>query len=198
MCGAATYSNLERSLFDLSILICSLHDRQMQRNRLMSLIAQQPSDLLDRCQVLVDIDNGQTTIGAKRNRLLAASMGRYIVFIDDDDTITADYLREIFTGIDLGVDHIGVSMWYMPVGRARAWKVECSKDNDWTSRGDVYLRPPQHVCAVKRSIAIQAWFPDISFGEDRHYAEQLKELVKTEYLVPEPIYHYLYVERKNK
>jgi hypothetical protein len=183
---------------DLSILICSLHDRQMQRNRLMSLIAQQPPDLLDRCQVLVDIDNGQISVGAKRNRLLDASIGTYVVFIDDDDTITENYLGEIFTGIDLGVDHIGVSMWYMPIGQPRAWKVECSKDNEWTSRDGVYLRPPQHVCAVKRELALQIRFPDISFGEDRQYSERLKELVKTEYLVPEPIYHYLYVEGKNK
>ena len=183
---------------DLSILICSLHDRGTHRTRLMNQIAHQPPELLDRCQVLIDIDHGQTPIGTKRNRLLTGSIGRYVVFIDDDDTITDDYLEQIFTGIDKDVDHVGISMWYMPSNRSRAWKVECSKDHDWTMDGDIYLRPPQHVCAVKRELALQARFPDTSFGEDRQYAERLKELVKTEYLVPDPIYHYLYVEGKDK
>ena len=186
---------MERSLPDLSILICSLYNRGRVRGRLLTLLESQPPELLARCQIVVDIDGGEVTIGAKRNRLLDASVGKYIVFIDDDDTITKTYLARIFEGIDLGVDHIGVGMLYCPFD-ASPQLVECSMKHDWTHAGTKFLRPPQHTCAVKANLARFVGFDDISFGEDRSYAERLKPLIETEYVVKEPIYIYQYDARK--
>jgi glycosyltransferase involved in cell wall biosynthesis len=178
-------------MIDLSILICSLYARVECREHLLSHIATQPRELLDRCQILLDIDGGTASIGAKRNRLLSAAEGRYIVFIDDDDAITSDYLESVFIGIDLGVDHVGVGMLYAPLG-GRPVPVECSVNHEWGHDGIKYLRSPQHVCAVKRELALQAGFPDISFGEDKVYSARLRSLVKSEYVIAKPIYIYQY------
>jgi glycosyltransferase involved in cell wall biosynthesis len=176
---------------DLSILICSLYARAECRERLLTQIATQPKELLTRCQVILDIDGGETSIGMKRNRLLNAAYGRYIVFIDDDDAITEDYLASVFVGIELGVDHIGVGMLYAPLGGLPV-PVECSVNHEWGHDGIKYLRSPQHVCAVKRELALEAGFPDISFGEDKAYSARLTPMVTSEYVVEHPIYIYQY------
>jgi hypothetical protein len=166
------------------------------RERLLAQIALQPAELLSRCQVLVDIDGGEVSIGRKRQRLLDASVGEYIVFIDDDDIIASDYLGRVFDGIDLGVDHIGIGMSYEPFN-APHHLVECSMHHEWTHDGTKYLRSPQHTCAVKASLARFAGFDDVSFSEDRTYAERLKPLIKSEYVIKEPIYRYLFDGRKS-
>jgi hypothetical protein len=165
------------------------------RERLLLQIGNQSPDLLARCQVIVDIDGGAASIGAKRNRLLDAAVGRYVAFIDDDDCITENYLTRIFEGIEKGVDHVGVGMVFAPRFQ-KPVLVECSMKHDWTFDGTKYLRSPQHVCAVKRELAQKARFPEVSFGEDKAYALALKPLIKTEYVITEPIYQYLFVEEK--
>ena len=159
---------------------------------LLALISLQPPDLLARCQVHVLLDNGEQTIGAKRNQLLYEAYGRYVVFIDDDDAITPAYLTRIFEGIDQGVDHVGVGMRYAPLN-GRHSLVECSMRHEWgyDEATNTYLRGPQHICAVKRRLALIAGFPDVSFGEDRAYSEALKPLIKSEFVITEPIYTYI-------
>lgn len=182
---------------DLSILIPSLHSRAAQRLSLLVALSDQPNELLSRCQVLVDIDNGTVSIGTKRNRLLDAALGRYIVFIDDDDMIAPTYLRRIFEGIDLDVDHVGVGMLFDPPDRPNQRKrVICSKEFAWGETDQFFLRSPQHTCAVKRDIARRVGFPEISFGEDREYSQLLRHLVETEYVIEEPIYYYQYRSEK--
>jgi glycosyltransferase involved in cell wall biosynthesis len=173
---------------DLSLLVCSIHPRTEKLARLLECLDSQPRAYLDRTQILVDIDDG-CTIGAKRNRMIAAAKGRYVAFIDDDDLVTCDYLEHIFYGIDKGVDHVGVGMIYCN-GRERT-EVVCSMRNGWEKRDGKYLRPPQHVCAIRRSIAAKVRFPDVSFGEDKAFAETVRPLVHTEHLTP-PIYLYLW------
>lgn len=175
---------------DLSVLICSLHTRTALLTRLLQALCEQPPELLARTQVLIDIDDAPS-VGAKRQRLLEASAGRYVVFIDDDDLVTGAYLTELFHGIDEGVDHIGVRMLYCHHGKREP--VECSmRHNRWMKRDGVYLRGAQHVCAVKRDLALAAGFPDVTFGEDHIYSDALTPLVTTEYLTATPVYLYLW------
>jgi hypothetical protein len=177
-------------LTDLSVLICSLHTRTRSLTRLLDALSEQPADLRARTQVLIDIDDAPT-IGAKRQRLLEASSGRYVAYIDDDDLVTGAYLTELFCGIDKGVDHIGVRMLYCHHGKREP--VECSmRHRTWEKRGGVYLRGAQHVCAVKRELALEAGFPNVSFGEDHTYSDALTPLVTTEYLTATPVYLYLW------
>lgn len=182
-------------MYDLSILIPSLIDRYELRDRLLHRLAHQTPELLDRCEVLVAIDNGQATIGEKRNNLLDAAQGEYVIFIDDDDIVTEDYLDKIFEGIDKGVDHVGVCMLYAPLGKPHS-RVECSMHYAWTHDGEKYLRPPQHVCAIRRGIACQVGFPAVSFGEDKAFASAVAPIIETEHIITRPIYYYLYVENK--
>jgi hypothetical protein len=55
---------------------------------------------------------------------------------------------------------------------------------------DCYKRIPNHLMCVKRELALQAGFPDKSFGEDAAYAKKLLPLLKTQHIIPEILYHY--------
>jgi len=72
----------------LSLLICSLKDRQGYLERLMQILDPQLSGIEDKVEVIVELDNGERSIGAKRNALLDKAKGEYLAFIDDDDIIS--------------------------------------------------------------------------------------------------------------
>jgi formaldehyde-activating enzyme involved in methanogenesis len=61
----------------------------------------------------------------------------------------------------------------------------------------LYLRPPNHLNAVRREIASSIRFPELNVGEDRDYCLRLKEHLKTEAEIPKPIYRYNYSSYKS-
>lgn len=179
----------------LSILIPSLYARVHFLTRLLNILAIQNADCLNKTEILINTDNRIKKIGAKRNELLQAAKGEYVVFIDDDDTISEDYLLQVFKGINIGVDHIGISMMYQP-DKGKHMLVKCSKDYTPCEKNGVYLRRAQHVCPIKTTIAKQITFQETNFGEDTIYAEKVSKLIESEYLIDKPIYFYL--DRINK
>jgi glycosyltransferase involved in cell wall biosynthesis len=179
----------------LSILIPSLYTRVAFLTRLLNILAIQNADCLNKTEILINTDNRIKKVGAKRNELLQAAKGEYVVFIDDDDTISEDYLLQVFKGINIGVDHVGISMMYQP-DKGKHMLVRCSKDYTPCEKDGVYLRMAQHVCPIKATIAKQIPFTEINFGEDTIYAEKVSKLIKTEHLIDKPIYFYL--DRINK
>ena len=92
----------------LSILICSLQNRSETFNELMDMLnTQLHSRILtdggwDNWQyqhyveVIYDIDNGEKTVGEKRNDLLDRAEGDYVCFIDDDDKVSDVYIPTLF------------------------------------------------------------------------------------------------------
>lgn len=179
----------------LSILIPSLYTRVAFLTRLLNILAIQNKECLDKTEILINTDNRKKRIGTKRNELLAAAKGEYVVFIDDDDTISEDYLLQVFKGINIGVDHVGISMMYQP-DKGKHMLVRCSKDYNVCEKNGVYYRKAQHVCPIKATIAKQITFQDTNFGEDTIYAEKVSKLIESEYLIDTPIYFYL--DRINK
>jgi len=180
----------------LSILIPTMYSRIPFLGKLLPQIHGQREDLLRRTEVLINQDMGIKSIGQKRNELLQSATGEYVVFIDCDDEISPEYLERIFEGIRMGVDHIGIMMSYEPDNGPHKL-VKCSIEHkEWGEENGVYLRGAQHVCPIKREIAILEEYPNISFGEDKKYGEAITKRIKTEYLVSEPIYFYKY--RSNK
>jgi glycosyltransferase involved in cell wall biosynthesis len=183
--------------FKLSVLVPTLTDRREFLEAMLDSLHLSPKELLDQTEIMLNMDNGTKTVGQKRNELLQRANGEYVVFIDDDDVVTADYLIEIFKGIQHGVDHIGISMLYKPdIGYERI--VHCSKDYPWCEADGRYYRSAQHVCPIKASIAKKIKFPHIRYGEDRDYSHHVTPLIQTEYLIHHPIYIYQYRTQKKR
>lgn len=183
----------------LSILICSLDERADVLTALIQDLKKQTAGLP--VEVLVEVDNREISTGEKRNRLLARATGTYVVFVDDDDELMPDYVAEIIKATKSCPDVIGFEgIITVNNGRPTKWKV--SKDLPYKTKRNlfgkiIYLRFNNHLSPIKRKIALQIGYKDITWQEDLDYATRLKDsgLIKTEVYIPKNLYHYKYVEK---
>jgi glycosyltransferase involved in cell wall biosynthesis len=173
----------------LSILIPTIPERNLSLIDLLNTFNQQKTDEVE----VIICGNTQMNIGQKRNWLLNKAKGDYIVYIDDDDHISNDYIPKIFDA--MGADCIGISGFITTNGANKIqWHI--SKEfGRWYEENGCYYRTPNHISPVKREIALQVGFPEISFGEDRIYSEGILPLLKTENKVEGNIYHYDYIQK---
>lgn len=180
-------------MIKLSILIATIPSRKSEFAQLISVLQPQQNSevelLLDGCM--------DYNIGVKRNRLLQQAKGEYIVFIDDDDQISDKYVSSILNACNTGDDCIGINGTITTNGRnERRWFISKEYGHWYTGDDGTYYRTPNHISPVKRKLALQAGFPEIAFGEDAEYSRRLLPLLKTETIISEPIYKYLYISNK--
>lgn len=180
---------------EISILIATLPIRSYMFDKLVFKLYDQIRKSGNRNSVEIIYDDSSPivmNIGQKRNALLKRAKGDYITFIDDDDTISDDYILKIVKACKSGADCIGISGIITTNGQnEQPWHI--SKDFErWFVRGNTYYRTPNHISPVKRELALKAGFPEISHGEDYEYSMILLPLLKTETKIEGNIYHYDY------
>lgn len=179
----------------LSILICSIQSRIGMLGGLLRDLDEQIERTNSRglVEIRVALDNKEKTTGAKRQELLYLSQGQYVIYCDDDDTVDEDYIKEILIGCESGADCIPINGWIETNKSNRIyWRISKDYDNITIKENGVkkYLREVNHICAVRRELALLAGFNDVSCGEDKYYSQQLKPLLKTEYIIEKPLYFY--------
>lgn len=179
----------------LSVLILSMNRRKKYLDRLLSVLNPQ---LNDDVEVLTNIDNGEKSIGTKRNELLKQSQGDYVCFIDDDDIISNDYIEKILSALKSGPDCVGIHLLHKEDGVLRGLTYHSLKYDTWWDEPNQtnltlknYYRNPNHLNPVKRDYAIQIGFPEINNGEDKWYSQNILKFLKTEEYIETPIYEYL-------
>lgn len=142
-------------------------------------------------------DDGPENIGQKRQQMLLKATGDYVAFIDADDEIAENYLDEVIRAIRSGPDAIGFRGHMTTNGRKRQdfW---ISKTLPYISTDQYHFRHTNHLCPIKRNLALLIGYKPISFGEDYDYAVRLKEsgLIKTEVFIDQDLYYYKYVNQK--
>lgn len=147
--------------------------------------------LNDDVEVIVD-DSMEYNIGCKRNKLLQKAKGKWVVFIDDDDVVSEDYVNLIIVATRFNPDCIGINGIITTNGKnERKWYIS-KQYKEWFTHNNIYYRTPNHISPIKRELALQAGFPDIKHGEDAEYSRRVLPLLKNEYIIAEPIYHYKY------
>lgn len=180
----------------LSILIATIPQRKAMFEDLQSQLTEQMIGIVDKygsCPVeILSDDNTDDNIGEKRQKLLERAKGVYIVYIDDDDHVSGDYIEKILQATETNPDCIGISGFITRDNHWRkAWHI--SKDyNCWHETFNAYMRTPNHISPVRRELALQVGFKPISFAEDKDYSDRLLPLLKTEVIVPGELYHYDY------
>lgn len=178
----------------LSLLIATMPSRKTKFNRLINKI-DGLSPINGTVEVLWD-DSMEYNIGIKRNKLLERACGQMVVYIDDDDDISNDYIKKILKATETDPDCIGISGTITTNGKnKKQWHI--SKDfGSWYERHCIYFRTPNHISPVKRTIALQVKFPEISYGEDAEYSKRILPLLNTEVVITGNIYKYQYNSRK--
>lgn len=183
----------------LSILIPTLRSRADKYNAINEKLLNQLHQLKKYAGAIYTItDDGEQAIGHKRNELLKMAKGKFIVFVDDDDDISDDYVELIVKAIEENpdIDCIGIQGTITFDGKnERQWYI--SKDyGRWYEENNVYYRTPNHISPVKRELALQIMFPEINFGEDSDYSHRLLPLLKSEVKIEKNIYLYKYLQNK--
>ena len=181
----------------LSILICTLPNRKHLFDALWKNLTDQLARLTGvTVEVLAHDAGKEFSTGQKRNALLALARGQYIVFIDDDDEVSDYYIAEMLRGCASGCDCLAINGHMTTNGAHRiAWRLSKDYQNiDSTdaSGAKIYLRKTNHITAVRRTLALQAGFPDKSNAEDKWYSDRVAPLCKTEFVIDRPMYHYRY------
>lgn len=178
----------------LSILIATIPKREWKFNRLVNKLDSQIP--MNGCVEVLFDNSMDYNIGVKRNLLLGRALGDYVVFVDDDDMVSDDYTRKILQAMEGNPDCIGISGTITTNGRnERQWYI--SKEyGSWYEKNKVYYRTPNHISPVKRDIAIEVGFPEISNGEDYAYSMGILPLLKTESKIKGNIYFYLFNSKK--
>ena len=184
----------------LSVLICSLENRSHFLTRLLDELRKQSFqyDLGEKVEIITSIDSGEKSIGQKRNELINQANGEYVCFIDDDDMVSPFYLKTIVKGCELNYDCVGlVGQMTIDGSRAKTF-IHSARYKSYFEQNRIYFRPPNHLNAIKKTIAEQFKFPEKNFGEDTDWAMQVarSNKIQTEAPVNVVLYYYLFRSKK--
>lgn len=178
----------------LSILIATIPSRAKSFDRVWYSLCEQTAIRETNgvsVEVLFDLSM-EYNIGTKRNKLLQRSKGEYIVFIDDDDEISPNYVSLILKAIESKPDCVAINGIITTNGKdEKKWFIS-RNFLSWHIKKGVYYRTPNHISPVRRELALKAGFPEIAHGEDYQYSMRLLPMLKTETYIKQPIYHYKY------
>ena len=210
----------------LSILIPSLHRRTGMLKSLLNNLQSQiiACNASGKVEILVELDDGLINTGNKRNVLVNRAQGKYVVAIDDDDSVSLEYISSILEAAEqdcdaivfagtISVDGQNTKRWYiskdLPYVAAikrngQVWDKNTGQIitiPDWVQiaeNEEVYLRYINHLVPVKREIALQVPFPNKTREEDFDYATELhkRALIKTEARIDKQLYHYAFMNIK--
>lgn len=188
----------EEMTLKLSILIPTLKARKLKLERLMRILRDQ---ITPDCEILLEVDGGEASIGRKRNALVRRATGEYVCFVDDDDTVSADYIQCMMEGIDKGVDVVSIRGRFSENGIDLGEFIDKPYQQHSISQiagKQTFLRGVQHLDAVKRELAISVEFPDSSYTEDYAWgtAMERSKIVKTFHEIDHPVYFYDYWNNK--
>lgn len=177
----------------LSICIATLHKRKHLFDRLVLDLQKQIGE--HEVEIVSVCDDGQDSIGNKRQQMLQQSKGKYVVNIDDDDRIAEFYVEKILEAIEQEPDCVGFKVECHNIVEGKTASVS-NKYKEWLSNFDGFdfVRCIHHLTPVKREIAIQIGYKDKRGAEDSDFSFRLRDsgLLKKEVYIDEVMYHYDY------
>lgn len=197
----------------LSILICHLTERAKQLEKLLGVLRPQRTSS-EEVEILIREDDGNETVGLKRNELLSFAIGDYVCFVDDDDMVPDYFVGEILKAIDksgtsppkpvaqspfehvepaimtASPDVIGLKGHYTVGDGPPQTFIHSIRYKEWKTVDGIHQRCPNHLNPVKRELALKAGFTEKDHGEDHDYSMALLPLLKTEVFVDKVMYFY--------
>jgi len=182
----------------LSILVCSLNSRKNFLDRLLERLCPQVNANEAEVEILLRVDNGEATIGAKRNSLVHMATGDYAAMIDDDDLVSENYVNLILGAIGTNPDCVGMQGIMTTDGHSPRKFEHSLKHRSWYEKDGIYYRNPNHLNPIKRKMVISTPFLEINYGEDADFSKRILPLLETEVFIEEPIYFYEFRTQKHE
>jgi len=177
----------------LSILICTLPEpfrASLQAQKLFHNLSNQAAN--KPVQIAYLGDNKRMSVGMKRNLLMQIAEGERIVFVDDDDRISDNYVVKLLEYCEYPEDCVSIGVEYTQNGtNKKIYDFSFKKNiNTRTKKGAIAGRMPNHLCLWKRKVALRVQFSNISLGEDHNWAESQIMKGYSLRIMPEILYFY--------
>ena len=143
----------------------------------------------DKIEIITETDNGENSVGKKRNNVIDKARGEYVCFIDDDDMITEIYVSKTLKALETKPDVVELVGFLPKYDLPFIHNLNCGGH---FKKDGIQFRTPNHLNTIKTEIAKQVRYPEISHGEDQDYSHRLwnSGLMKTESLIGERMYIY--------
>lgn len=177
----------------LSILIPSIPSRVDRLRILQNELDSQVKTIytIDNYSSLGDIEiliddsktflDGGLSIGKKRESLVQRANGKYVVFLDDDDSISPNYIEALLRLCNTDVD---VCTFRAIVKLQNSWGlVDMSlkyQFNEQFTPEYTIRRKPWHICPIRSEFAKLYEFKDINNAEDFEWTERVLTHCTTE------------------
>lgn len=178
-----------------SICIPSIPSRLDRLCRLLNKLLAQAEDYPE-VEILSWIDNCKRSIGYKRDDLIRMAAGKYVTVTDDDDDVASDYVETIVATLRANpdVDLVCFDQEASIDGESFVVHFGLGNKNEQAQqvRGkwrDI-RRGPWYCCVWRASIARRGHFPNISYGEDWRWSQQIIPYVKREVRIPKVLHKY--------
>lgn len=184
-------------MYKLSILIPTLHRRKTTYDILVSELQKQKEKYpAGTIEIRSTVDDGELTIGEKRNILLSQAKGKYFAFIDDDDMVSENYIDLLMAGISTDADCLSLigEYWVFDGNKFNYDRnfFHSLKYHTWYDDALGYYRNPNHLNCIKTDLVRDIPFPSKSHGEDSDWSKMVLSLgrLKTEAEIPFVLYKY--------
>lgn len=188
------YGRTSRALPTWTILVPTLGQRAPLFARLLDTVLPQLDAHEGRVRVLGWWSHGRPSIGAIRDRLLAAADTDYVSFVDDDDLVAADYVDRVAAAFKQRPDHVGFRVEYCIDGVRQEIIDHSLRYGRWGRGRRGLFRDVTHIDPVRADLARRARFDVVRAGhaEDHAWVRQVRGHLKTETYVDAVMYHYLW------
>ena len=149
-------------------------------------------------QALALEDEGELTIGEKRQSLLASATAEYVCFIDDDDLVSTDYVRRIYAALTATdpPDVVGFRLRYFEGAAMAGVAIHSYRAAEIPAHAPPGChrqeRIPNHLNPVRRELALRVGYKRLNFGEDADYSKRLSELKPREVFIDGYLYDYIF------
>jgi len=182
-----------------TIGILHLPKRADVYNKLIAVLNAQiaAANAQDIVEIITETDNGENTVGKKRNTVLDKARGEYVCFIDDDDMVTDIYVSKTLKALESRPDVVELVGFLPKYNLPFIHNLNCGGH---FRKDGIQFRTPNHLNTIKTSIAKEVRYPEISHGEDQDYSHRLwsSGLMKTESLIGDRMYIYQFDSRTSE
>lgn len=186
----------------LTIMLPTTIDRREQFAKLLEEIKRQivANKYEDIVEVIINEDNKEISIGNKRQELLEASSGKWVVGIDSDDWISEDYLHDIVMALKNNpqIDHVGF-LEDCDINGEKSLSIFSIRHKHWAENFDGYdhIRCANPKSVILREKALMVGFEDSRFGEDRIFSEAVTSLLTSEIFIEKSLYLYRHISTEH-
>jgi glycosyltransferase involved in cell wall biosynthesis len=139
-------------------------------------------------------DNKKRSVGEKRQDLLNLAKGKYLVFIDDDDRISDDYISSIITAMNMYPDTDCIVFDCICCIENSSLKKLCKYGIEFEygdiNNGTEWRGKPAHTMVYKSSIAKAHLYNSVNFGEDIDWVVRACKDIKHQTRIDKVLYYY--------